>query len=187
MPQFHVAIQKLRGQGKVTLQDKGNTSGWGGGFTAEEEVELRNLFDSIDTDGSGTIEMDEYFLWTLDIASNQGYGLEVVFRKYDTSGEGTLDAAEFALAVEDLGFTATFAHDLFVELDDDNSGAVSYAELTQTLRERARSVSDGTKKFLTTLAFHDANSWSKSEQTSKHTGRRALANSVGKQPREHNE
>ena len=34
---------------------------------------------------------------------------------------------QFSLAVEDLGFSSSFAHDLFVELDDDNSGAVSYS------------------------------------------------------------
>lgn len=92
--------------------------------------------------GNGKIEMDEYFIWTLDVASKQGCGLETIFKKYDTSGEGMLDANEFSLAVEDLGFSATFAHDLFVELDDDNSGAVSYTELTATLKSRIGSVRD---------------------------------------------
>jgi hypothetical protein len=85
----------------------------------ESEKELRELFDSIDTDGSGSIEMDEYFLWTLDVASAHGTGLEVIFRRYDSNGEGTLDVDEFSRAVEDLGFDTGFAHNLFVELDDD--------------------------------------------------------------------
>ena len=64
-----------------------------------EQVELRSLFDSIDTDKSGTLDMGEYFIWTLDLASKNGCGLETIFAKYDVSGEGLLDANEFALAV----------------------------------------------------------------------------------------
>ena len=117
--EFRTAVQRMRGNGVRRNSD--------GNLDSEEEEELRNLFKSIDGNGNGTIEMDEYFLWSLDMASKQGCGLVAIFQKYDTSGEGVLDASEFALAVEDLGFSATFAHDLFVELDDDNSGAVSCA------------------------------------------------------------
>ena len=45
--------------------------------------------------------MDEYFMWTLEVARTQGGGLEGIFRRYDTSGGGTLDIREFSLAVED--------------------------------------------------------------------------------------
>ena len=84
----------------------------------DEEAQMRVLFDSIDHDKSGTIEMDEYFLFALDVASANGCGIETVFKKYDTSGEGHLDAEEFACAVEDLGFSTSFAHDLFVDMDE---------------------------------------------------------------------
>jgi len=82
---------------------------------------VRELFDSIDTQGSGTIEMDEYFMWSLTIAKNLGCGLEAIFEHYDTSGEGTLDITEFAFAVEDMGFPTCFATDLFLEIDADSS------------------------------------------------------------------
>jgi len=59
------------------------------------------------------------------------------------------------------------AHDLFVELDDDNSGAVSYAEISETLKSRLGSVTEGAKHLLTTLAFHDAHSWNKTQQIDK--------------------
>lgn len=96
----------------------------------QDEAQLRTLFDSIDTDKSGTIEMTEYFLWTLDVASMQGCGgLEAIFKRYDSSGEGVLDAFEFSSAVEDMGFDTSFAHSLFVQLDDDGSGSVSCAEV----------------------------------------------------------
>lgn len=141
--EFKGAIKRLRHRGGGTDLDS-------------DAYEMRRLFDSIDFDKNGTIEMDEYFLWTLEVASAQGCGLELVFRKFDRSGEGVLDANEFALAVEELGFSATFAHDLFVDLDSDNSGAISYGELGQTIKARVGAVSETSKKLLTTLAFHDA-------------------------------
>ena len=86
--------------------------------------ELKDLFSCIDQDASDYICMSEYFLWTLDIATQHGCGLEAIFKKYDKNKTGLLDPNEFALAVEDMGFAATFAHDLFIDLDDDFSGEV---------------------------------------------------------------
>ena len=83
------------------------------------DVHLREVFDSIDTDRSGDISMEEYFLWTLSIAhESTGTGIVDIFQKYDKTGEGTLDALEFARAAEDMGFGAA-AHELFLELLDD--------------------------------------------------------------------
>ena len=117
--QFVNVIKDLKSQGNLSDD------------ITDDESSLQELFDSIDTDKSGTIEMDEYFIWTLDVATKQGCGLELIFKKYDTSNDGVLDSSEFALAVEDLGFTATFAHELFVDLDEDNSGAVTVDEVRQ--------------------------------------------------------
>lgn len=118
-----------------------------------DEHELRTLFEEMDANVSGDISMDEYFIWSLGVASQHGGGLESVFKKYDSDGSGMLDMIEFALAIEELGFEATFASEIFLELDDDNSGSVSYSEISTTLRARMGSISAGTKKFLTSLAF----------------------------------
>ena len=142
----------------------------GAAMSAEDERSIRELFDSIDMDKSGTIEMDEYFIFSLDIASSQGCGLETIFRKYDATGEGHLDANEFASAVEDLGFSTTFAHDLFVDLDDDNSGTVDCNEISAALKERVKSMDEDTKRFLTTLAFSDADKWKQSQQVEANSG-----------------
>ena len=143
-------------------------------IAAKDEQALRELFDSIDGNKNGVVEMDEYFLWTIDMSTKQGCGLESLFKKYDTTGEGLLDANEFALAVEDLGFSATFAHDLFVDLDDDNSGAVSYSEITQTLKARVGELGADSKKLLTSLAFHDSHAWNAAQKVDVRTGRRVL-------------
>lgn len=112
---------------------RGSSSSSGGSnssiINSKDETEIRALFDSIDTDQSGAIELDEYFLWSLDVARRQGCGFHILFSKYDTEGNGCLDASEFALAIEDLGFSSSFAHDLFVGLDDDNTGSIAYDEV----------------------------------------------------------
>ena len=97
--QFVNAIKIMRGKHSLSKTE----------LSGDDEASLRELFDSIDIDKSGTLEMDEYFVWSLDVASRQGCGLELVFKKYDVHGDGMLDVNEFALAVEDLGFSATFA------------------------------------------------------------------------------
>ena len=76
--------------------------------------QITELFRSADTDGSGSISMDEFFLWTMSVVCHHtGTGIEAIFRSYDSTGEGLLDPAEFAAACEDLGFGA-MAQDLCV-------------------------------------------------------------------------
>lgn len=117
------------------------------------EYELHDIFNTVDTNSSGDVSMDEYFLWTLSCASETGgCGLEEIFAKYDGSGEGTLDAAEFAHAVEDMGF-GSLGHDLFLELDTDEGGSISYAEIIKMLQDRTVAVGKECKRFLTAMAF----------------------------------
>ena len=116
-------------------------------------AQLRAIFDSADADGDGDLTMDEFFLWTLGVASqaNGRSGLEAIFHKYGT-GKALLDGFAMARAVEDLGF-GSFAHDLFVQLDHDESGTVSYEEMLSALQERVGTVTRANKRFLTAIAF----------------------------------
>ena len=65
-------------------------------------------------------------------------------------------SSQFARAAEDLGFGA-LAHDLFIELDPDGSGNISYYELMDHLRKttnkRVEGVSRTAKRFLAGVAF----------------------------------
>ena len=120
------------------------------------ERELREIFDEMDTDKSGTISLDEFFLYTLAAAShNTGSGIEAIFRKYDRNKEGALDAVEFSRACEDMGY-GSMAHDLFLELDHDESGSVAYQELMDMLKSRCTTVGRNAKLFLTSLSFDRA-------------------------------
>ena len=139
--------------------------------------QLREIFETVDTDGSGDISMDEFFFWTLSVAATRGGdGIEAIFRRYDKTGEGVLDAAEFSRAVEDMGF-GSVGHELFLELDKDGSGSVSYAEVVKLLRERSLNVGHDCKRFLTALAYdHSASKKAAELDTS---GWRLQANDEG--------
>ena len=115
--------------------------------------QIRDLFDSADADKSGQITIDEYFVWTLSVAAEQsGTGLESLFRRYDSNGTGTLDADEFAKACGDINFGA-YAHEVFLDLDMDNSGCISYHELMDSLKKRKAAINRDSKRFLTQLSF----------------------------------
>jgi len=62
---------------------------------------------------------------------------------------------EFARACEDLGFGA-IAHELFLELDQDEGGSISYGEVTKLLQNRTFSGGRKCKQFLTSIAFERA-------------------------------
>ena len=97
--------------------------------------------------------MNEYFWWTLNIAVHENRnGLINLFRRYDKDHEGTLDAAEFTLAMEELG-VGSIAHNVFLELDGNESGGVSYEELIKAFQYNTRGVvSKDCQRFLTALA-----------------------------------
>lgn len=90
--------------------------------------EIRTWFLQADSDGNGSLSVNEFFRWSMaNISSHFGdSALRVAFSHYDKDGTGSLDALEFAAACNDLGFGAS-AHQIFRELDDDRSGAISCA------------------------------------------------------------
>ena len=110
------------------------------------------LFERCDLDGSGTISLDEFFMFLLGYVQSQtGVGLDAIFRRYDQKGtDGTLDAAEFQHAAEDLGFGA-ISHDLFAELDPSGSGTVDGSELLSALK--LRGASREAKRFILGLSY----------------------------------
>ena len=119
-----------------------------------DEEGLQRMFSAVDTDQSGDISMNEYFIWALHKASSSGYGLGTAFRLYDSSGDGQVDLWEFAQACEDFGF-GTLAHELFLELDGDADGTISYHEMTSMLESRSLVTGKRCKQFLGTLAFDE--------------------------------
>lgn len=61
----------------------------GTAITSDEA--LRQLFNSVDTNGNGKISMDEVFMWALLYSGRDAF---YAFQKFDQTGEGQLDARE---------------------------------------------------------------------------------------------
>lgn len=97
------------------------------------EDDIREWFQAADTDNSGTVSMNEWFMWTLARQTLNGAdALRNLFRAYDKDRQGTLDLDEFQALANDMGFGAA-AHEIFLELDQDGGGNISYEEILAML------------------------------------------------------
>ena len=106
---------------------------------------LRRRFYALDADGSGKVDMSEYFLWSLrDALIRSSQRVLDLFQQWDVDGSGSITRKELRKAVECMGFDARKADidALFDELDGDGSGKVDYAELNTMLRQGAGSQAD---------------------------------------------
>ena len=95
----------------------------------------------------------EFFKWSLRNAANKhgGATLKAVFEKYDRDGSGYVDATEFTAACQEMGYGGV-AHQIFKSIDVNNSGSVSYHELSQTLEKDVPQALE-TKKLITSLIW----------------------------------
>jgi len=108
--------------------------------------EFRSWFDMLDKDGSGSVNMEEFFVWSVSASSiASGSGAKRVFQRFDQDRSGVLDLAEFTNAAQSLGFDSEHAHDLFDELDSQSDGVINYLELLEQCNKLAacRASGDG--------------------------------------------
>lgn len=118
------------------------------------DAEAKVVFNGVDHDKDGVVTVEEYFSWVLANQSEMvADGFLNVFRQYDVSGNGQLTVDEFAHAVEDLGFPYQMGHELFIAMDTDESGALSYSETIDHLKNRTTMANMMTKKLIASLAF----------------------------------
>jgi len=114
--------------------------------------QLEMALKVMDTDGNGTIELDEFEKWW---NSEDRFGkmqrtpeeieyLQSAFAKFvsfDTDGNGTIERNEFdnlhAMLVEEKYTTHTVDED-WTDMDKDASGFISFAEYNEWLVERAQ-------------------------------------------------
>jgi len=124
------------------------------------DEDIRQWFTSADVDSNGSVSINEFFMFTLQKESLNGVeGLRALFQAYDKDGTGYIDMSEFQLIADDLGFGAA-SHEIFMELDDDNSGYVQYSEVLERLvpseaedKSALSKSSSTTKKFLMAIAW----------------------------------
>ena len=115
--------------------------------------QMRAMFDAVDSDGGGSVSINEHFLWSLSKAKDRHgkKALRLFFQRYSTRGSpNRLDAIEFGNACIDLGLGVA-ANELFRMLDADGSGEISYDELASAVARTSAAVSAHTRADLSTL------------------------------------
>ena len=100
------------------------------------EEALRQRFDELDTDGSGTIEPVEWIKFALrDALARSAVDVQSLLESWDANGNGEIDPHEFRRAVGFFGFAA---HDeeidaVFREFDVLRAGVLDLKTLTRVL------------------------------------------------------
>ena len=99
---------------------------------------LRELFDVLDLDKSGKLDLAEYINWALreSLAKSKGKVIDL-FRMWDEDKSGAIDLKEFSTVLFALGFQCNMrdAKTVFATFDKDGGGTIEYEELNKGLRK----------------------------------------------------
>ena len=101
------------------------------------EQAMRKRFNSLDADGSGTIERQEFMVFVLnDTVKRSGVRVVDLFKGYDSDGSLALDRAEFHGFLRQLGFDARKEEidSIFDLWDYDRSGTLSLTESSASVK-----------------------------------------------------
>ena len=107
------------------------------GAPTPSEMEVRAIFNQLDQDHSGSVDLSEYIQWALREALDASRGRVLdLFREWDTDGSGTVDKKEFGAALKGMGFPCGKGDldKIFGDLDQGGSGQIDYTELNESLR-----------------------------------------------------
>ena len=121
---------------KLTLKEFGNIIP---SLMKNDEEMVATWFRSANSDCSGVLTLDQYFIWALAVTTcmvASGVGtrspIETIFRRYDKDSSGFLDELEFQRAAQDLGFGER-AMALFSVLPHREDGTVNYVASLNTI------------------------------------------------------
>ena len=98
---------------------------------------VKELFDALDVDKSGKLDLVEYIQWALreSLSKSKGKVLDL-FRAWDADGSGQIDKDEFGVVLYSLGFKCSIrdVKKVFDTLDKDGSGEIDYKEMNRALK-----------------------------------------------------
>ena len=100
--------------------------------TKEEQQEdyFRDMFNSIDVDGSGTLDRDEVSALSIQMGRElRSLELDAAMAEMDQIGDGTVDFEEFRVWFKNMMDGDTMVRELFEAADKDESGVIDRDEL----------------------------------------------------------
>ena len=104
-------------------------------FTHDEIIALRQVFDAIDTDGSGELDLDEFTKFMKDAGDGDAKDAKMAMILFDSDHNGTISWNEFVSFMD--AFNDIEAHPeklfqlIFKAIDLDNSGSLDKKEVKQ--------------------------------------------------------
>ena len=107
------------------------------GTPVPTEAEQLTIFNQLDKDGGGTVDLSEYVQWALRDALDNSRGRVLdLFREWDSDGSGSIDKKEFGAALKAMGFPCGKGDldKIFADLDPTGDGKLEYNELNASLR-----------------------------------------------------
>jgi len=106
-------------------------------LSTDNICEIRRQFDEIDVDGSGAVDVQEFFLWLGEPRTEWG---DEYFALADADKSGLIDFGEFVHVITIISMMEQpqLYHFLFSLLDRDDSGGVSKEEFCTGLKRMVR-------------------------------------------------
>ena len=102
------------------------------------EKALRERFNALDTDNSGTVDLAEYITYSLrDAFLRSSANLKDLFEEWDSDGSGQIDMDEFRSVVRHYGFVAKddLVDEVFRRLDYTKTGTLDVHDLSMRLQQ----------------------------------------------------
>jgi Ca2+-binding EF-hand superfamily protein len=110
------------------------------------DSQLKHASREMDADGSGSVDYDEFLAWwrAMGLDNKQNIQLWQAFCAIDDDGSGSIDAEELGTLVTKmkLELTAEQLDEAMKEMDEDDSGEVSYLEFSEWFAKAAASGSE---------------------------------------------
>ncbi|BDA50363.1 Calcium-dependent protein kinase 34 [Coccomyxa sp. Obi] len=137
-PLDNVILTRMRGFMNMNKLKKEALKVIAGGMSPEEIAGLRSLFQSLDTDKSGTVTLEEL----KEGLAKQGSEvtqreLQALVESMDFDANGSIDYDEFCAATINMSQLQLEEnmHRAFLHFDTDNSGTISKEELKEALKK----------------------------------------------------
>merc|ERR1740117_2120048 len=134
------------------------------GLTQDQVEEIKEAFDLFDTDGSGSIDVNELKVAMkalgMDAKSEE---IRKLINDIDTDGDGTIDFDEFLAMMTARKQGEDTREDLikvFKLFDDDKTGTVSFKNLKRVCQELGENMTDDELKEMMDWADKDGDGYS---------------------------